>query len=312
MSDSFLRNRYGPKVALLLALTLACGTSAFAVGLGTDITYFDGATGSGAWYGGTADGRVNGGIGVHEDQETEPGTVTTEPWDLEGVYLDSTRILSLVGQYNFGAGQDGYNSGDIFLSVNVGTLAGPPNTDGSDFRYVIDISSTGGTDDSTNPFDGNLDADGIAVNGLTYVVYDITGLVVDTSSPYSGLVGTTFFPASNPYRWVSGGTRVASGTFTLSSGYDANQIDTVVGSGNLLGGSAPHYVLSGFDLSFLGSSVTSLYTHYTMECGNDVLSGYTTSIPPLVPVAEPASLLVLGIGLLGAAAAKRGAKRLTV
>jgi len=61
-------------------------------------------------------------------------------------------------------------------------------------------------------------------------------------------------------------------------------------------------LLDGFDLSFLDHG-TEFYSHYTMECGNDNLMGKGTVVP------EPATLLLLGVGLLGMAYLKRTAKK---
>lgn len=296
MVDLCSKSRLGPSIVLLgaVAMVLCCG-SAFATPLGTDITVYDNQAGSGG-YSGSTDTRS----GVLEDQETEPGTVTvaSDPrWDLEAVFIDSSG-LALMGQFPFDTGISGYGSGDIFLDVNpvfspTGNPNDPrqPNIDGSGYDYVIDITAT-------NTYSGDLTA------GYTYTVYSISGLTTS-----SGLLAVAGGPDQdpNPFRYVSGGTQVATGTFTLTQQTPGN-INTYLG-GTGFQGSTNHYILDGFNLAFLGSP-SQLYVHYTMECGNDLLTGYTTNVPPPPPVAEPASLLVIGIGLAGTAFAKRGAKRL--
>ncbi|MCC6795751.1 MAG: PEP-CTERM sorting domain-containing protein [Candidatus Hydrogenedentes bacterium] len=296
------RSRVGPKLASMLALTLVCGTSAFATPLGTDITYYDNdpnpANSNGnAWYDGDADTRP----GIREDQETEPGTVTTQTWDLEGVFIGAGDILSIVGQFPFatgiaggsGSGTNGiFDSGDIFLSVNPNLAdVQNPNGDGTGYQYVIDITST-------NTADSGLAA--------TYTIYNVTGLTTST-----GLIGVTGGPDTgpNPYRYGSGGTAVAGGTGAiLLTSYNGNGGPDDPD----FQGTTPHYVLSGFDLTVLGlSNSDNLYVHYTMQCGNDLLTGYMTGYnPPPPPVPEPATMLIMGLGLASAALGKRSVKRL--
>jgi len=87
--------------------------------------------------------------------------------------------------------------------------------------------------------------------------------------------------------------------FAISSGIYSDWIDFVY-SGN----QNSHYVLeAAIPLSYLGVSAnpgdakTNLTLHWTMQCGNDYLN-LPADINP-APVPEPASLSLLGLGLLG-------------
>ena len=287
---------------VLIALTLSMwSVSALAASLGTDITYFDNRVGSSSsptlndwWNGGSPDPRVSGGVAVGEDNEVEPGAGPGQHFDLEGMYLDSNGILSLVGGYNFATGAGGYLTGDIFIDVDSFPGIQPPNTTGADYDYVIDITPAAGP--------GLL---------ATYNVYAISGLTVG-----SGLLGSTpqssesVLQESNPWRLddaylqAQGLVSIASGSFSqtayatdgaLAGAYDNYATDYVpVGD--------QHYVLSGFDLSsFLNLANTSIYIHNTMQCGNDVLTGF-------VPVPEPSTYALLGLGLAAAAAKRKFSK----
>jgi hypothetical protein len=104
-------------------------------------------------------------------------------------------------------------------------------------------------------------------------------------------------PGSNPWRYGSGGTAIGGvGTVDFSGPLDQATFAATLGAGpgeyTPVGGT--HYIMSGFDLSWLYSTLGSgdfIYAHYTMECGNDLLTGY-------IPVPLPGAAL---LGLLGGA-----------
>jgi hypothetical protein len=260
------------KAALVVgALSLLTG-NAWATSYGDNITIYDGTQD-------TTHTGVN--IGA-EDQETEPGMTNSQVWDLEGFFQDGNN-LSMVGGYNFDLGVGDYKSGDIFFSTDAlfGSSQAPagyaPSNGWNDvesnfgYEYVIDL-------DFLNK---------------TYDVLSLGSTGVTTTTAYYEL-NEEDLPGSNPWRYVSGGVSVASGSFNFFDGLS----DTDTG---FLGGN--HYALTGFDLSFLGAD-QEFYSHFTMGCGNDNLMGHSTA-----PVPEPATMLLFGTGIAGLLGVRRKKKK---
>ena len=265
------------------------GSQVFAYPLKHDITIFDKTVSSdNAWYNrGTADGIAS------EDNETEPGTMTAQAWDLEGFYLgDETRgtgnTLYMVGGYNFKDGYEGYASGAIFFGttgvpkygepLGGGGNTAVPNVWGYDYAVVLDFSSL------TGPV------------GHVYKLTSNSSLRTIWFGPpiYYGKLDN-----SNPYQYVSDGTYLG----TIPIIFSVETTDSLVDSGYPTGpagadGNETHYVI-GFDLTApglggYGEPGANWYVHYTYGCGNDNLMGSYAAPNPV-----PASVLLLGSGLLG-------------
>lgn len=269
-TDKIMKNKKTLSYAAAAAL-LGFASQAMAV----DITIADNLGGAGFDAGARGTGL--------EDQETEPGTVANQTWDLEAFTIVGTRLY-MIGGFDFSIGQVGGLPGDLFIKVGGGAPSGNPLTAGGTVRngdyynYTHAVELAGGLGSSatvqTLTADSNLDS---VVNGQF---------------------------RSNPWQWSSGGTAGS----TLTS-YTPGLTDAQILSGYgvvLEGGS--HNVVS-VDLAFLGAipSGTDVWFSYTMQCGNDSLKGqyYGGFRAP----DGGATLVLLGMGLSALGAAGRKLRR---
>jgi hypothetical protein len=234
-----------------------------------------GFSGDGSLTAGGRSDRGNFGI-AGEDNETEPGTIAGQQWDMEAFVLTG-RTLSIVGGFDMLNGVPAHNvgAGDLFIKVG-GTAPGsnPWTNTGNvrnslyNYTYAVDLTmpskhgnpSFGPTAQvfslNSNTWLNTVQNDNLGANPWKYANSLNTNPSVATPIAY-----TTGLASSH--------SRLTSLGLNLHGSY--------------------HNILT-VDLSFLGPLApgTKVYFSYTMECGNDSIKGVWN-----VPDTFSSTLLIL-------------------
>lgn len=245
----------------LAALVFAGVTSADLFDNAKLITIVDGNTKGTGWY---DDDQVNYKI---DDHEVEVGCQTGQNWDLEGFYIEGSK-LTMVGGYDFANGYDGTTSGDLFIDID-GSY-GDPSILKDNKNGNVEVESSFG-------YEYVIKFDFTDVDKVTYSVIDLRGVTTATTTVYYDLNIN-----SNPWNLASGGAVLENAGGNAD--YKTELSDVATG---FTGGK--HNALS-VDLSFLGDGA-EFTSHFTMSCGNDNLMGSGT-----VSVPEPGTLSLLSMG----------------
>jgi len=228
-----------------------------------------------------------------EDNETEPGTIQSQAWDLEAFSIVGTKLY-LIGGYDFARGVDGVRPGDLFIKVGGAAGYQPTWNTGSvkngayyGYNYAVLLS-------------GSLAGATVGVESLGA---DSMLKTVDND-----------YLKSNPWKYEKAGWQDTADTQTAidyDSGLTANQVELLTGVASLKGDTQnnKHNVIS-IDLGFLGTITpgTDVFFSYTMECGNDSIKGsYDGGFRNVPDGGATLALLGMGLGALGFVRRKLGA-----
>jgi len=229
-------------LVFLMILFMACG-NVFALSFDSnwkEITVFDG-------YG-----------VIGENDETEPGTINNQTWDLEGMFLSGNSLI-IMGGFDFLTGNDGVSIGDLYF--------GSANEFKTGTQSIVETVFS--FDRKTN---NNLNSNG-----------NITGY------DYNGN-GTGGNWSNSSYQYNKD---LYIGGYGLLNGY--NGLYTA-GSMNGVGDGDTHYFIeiTGIDwINFIGD-----FAHIGMTCNNDQLRGQVAPVPePTTVLLSGLGLLGMGMFL---------------
>ncbi len=182
-----------------------------------------------------------------------------------GLYFDSDTVYFGL-QTGFDL-KDGRNYGTVHFDP--GDLALDVNGNGT-YDYAIDFSMAGNT--------------------VNYSLIDMTH--IDSDTKWGDVYYSSHYSEGNPLEAIYTAGDVLS---TFAGAFSADNND-------LYGHTHSDVIEGSFDIGLLSSYTgESMKLHWTMGCGNDVIEATTSASP----IPEPATMLLLGAGLLSIAAISR-------
>ena len=251
-----------------------------------------------------------------EDNEVSAGSTTGQEWDLEAVIFTNS-TLTLIGGWKFSGTRNGWASGDLFLAFTDANSSETPIY-GKAAAQIKETPTYDGIGNNGKIYNENYGYDfvlhlgnAVTVDGVTSIDYDAYNIESENGLVLSD-VGYAINRGANPFKYVRGGQEVEdlSGTATQTRYSTDSALWSAYSetANSVYGGT--HYALTfaGLDLSSFGLEAGEYYlwTHFTMGCGNDNLMGKTPfEITPPNNVPEPASIMLLLLGVAGTVARKR-------
>ena len=160
---------------------------------------------------------------------------------------------------------------------------------------IPSISPTAGLAGATSFTIASMATNGVATGGFT-------GLPLGTT--FTGSTFTLGVPTGFTF------TNADFGTFTQT----AAPVITSTGTNNGVLTSEAFYILGSFSGGVVGAATPASFTiSFTQNGGpgSSISASGTLDIPPIGAVPEPASVVMLGVGLVGAAAVARRARRVS-
>jgi len=220
-----------------------------------------------------SDGLGSAGLGVGgEDNETEPGTIHSDAWDLEAFgYTAATKQLDLIGTFDFKNGEFGDGQQITSGAIFIGTGSSLPGANNWSYAYVLNFSLHAYT------LYSNFTINNGSVPGF-----------ISGSAPWSINTSTAHVMAFGSFSYLTGLSNPDGfGLQTYVSGVTHNEIELNLSA-------LPTTVLNDF------------YTHFTMSCGNDDIDGHYSNAPQNNSVPDYGSTILLtGLGLGIVALARR-------